>query len=405
MRESKKVKISTFGFMDMLKFKNMASEREKVIEAASDLPLPETDMINELARIFHPREQFLKIEAVIEENHDTKTFRLVPDLKRGTTRLAPFRAGSYLNISVQFGGSVVSRVYSISSSPEESFYSITVKRKLGGFLSEYLLEQAKAGDSLTAGAPSGTFVYSALRDGKNVIAAAGGTGITPFLSMAKAIADGIEDFRLTILYGARTQRDLIFQREFQRIMERTDKVKVVYILSDEQEKGFRHGLITAELIQEYMPLEKSSLKESSSKESGSKESVSVFAAGPAAMCEYLEEELKKLSLLRKNIRIEQTGGQISCEERAEYRLIMYRKGERRELPMYSDETVLTALERSGIAAPNQCRVGHCGFCRSRLLSGEYQATKQEHLRIADQEFGYFHPCCAYPLSDMEIEIY
>lgn len=384
-----KVKISPIGFMDMLKFKNMAAEREKAIETAPDTPLPTTDRINELARVFHPQQQFLRIEAIIKENKDTKTLILVPDREKGTVRIAPFKAGSYLNISVKIGDSVASRVYSISSSPNDACYRITVKRKPGGFLSEYFLNQAKEGERVTAGEPYGTMTYSSIRDGKTVIAVAGGTGITPFLSMAKAIADQREDFKLIILYGARTQDDIVFYEEFKAIMSRTDKVSVEYILSDEQKEGFRHGLISADVIREYLP----------------KESVSIFAAGPVGMCEYLEQELKKLNLPQKNIRIEQTGGSIDRQERAEYRLTVHRKGESQTIGMYTDETVLTALERSGIAAQNKCRTGGCGFCRSRLIRGKYQATAQERLRMADREFGYFHPCCSYPCSDMEIEIY
>lgn len=383
-----KVKVSLIGIMDMLKFKNVVSEREKVIEAAPETPLPKTDRINELAELFHPHQQFLRIEKIVEENKDSKTFVLAPDKERGTERIAPFKAGSYLNISLKIGDSVASRVYSISSSPKESTYSITVKRKPGGFLSEYLLGQAKVGDPVTATEPGGAMTYSPLRDGRTVVAVAGGTGITPFLSMAKAIEEGTEDFNLVILYGARTRKDIIYRQEFDRISASTDKVKVVYVLSEEKAEGYEEGFITAELIQKHLP-----------------ENGSVFAAGPVAMCEFLEKEVQKLGLAKKYVRIEQTQGQNDSAERQEYVLKVLCKGETEEMAMFSDETVLTALERNGIAAKNKCRVGGCGYCRSRLISGTYRADRHERLRAADSVFGYFHPCCSYPVSDMEIEIY
>lgn len=384
-----KVKISLIGAMDMLKFKNLTSNRAKMIEQAPETPLPKTDRVNELAKVFHPQQQFLKIETIVEENHDTKTFVMVPDTEKGTTRIAPFKAGSCLNISVMLDGSVASRVYSISSAPSDRFYSITVKRKPGGFLSEYLLDKAKVGDCIIASEPAGTMTYSAIRDGKTVVAVAGGTGITPFLSMAKAIADKTEDFCLTILYGVRTQKDIVYKTEFERICKQTEQVKVVYVLSEEQAEGFEHGFIGAELIEKYLP----------------KENASVFAAGPIALCEFLEKELQKLNLPAKNIRIEQTGEQPESKDKKEFVLTVHCKGQKETLKMDSDETVLTALERSGIAAKNRCRVGSCGFCRSKLISGNYHATKHERLRAADKQFGYFHPCCSYPVSDMEIEIY
>ena len=64
-----------------------------------------------------------------------------------------------------------------------------------------------------------------------------------------------------------------------------------------------------------------------------------------------------------------------------------------------------AFERAGLAVNNKGRVGYCGFCRSRLIKGEYHASRYERLRIADTQYHYFHPCCSYPMSDMEIEVY
>ena len=89
----------------------------------------------------------------------------------------------------------------------------------------------------------------------------------------------------------------------------------------------------------------------------------------------------------------------------EYTLTVHYRDEPHPIPARSDETVLTALERAGLAVNNKCRVGYCGFCRSRLISGEYHANRYEQLRIADKQFHYFHPCCSYPMSDMEIEVY
>lgn len=384
-----KVKVSAIGIMDMLKFKNLRQEREKMIEQAQALPLPKTDRVNQLAKIFHPEKQYLIIQQIIEENKDTKSFILAPDTQKGTTRIAPFKAGSYLNVSFVIDGSIASRVYSISSSPKEKCYKITVKRKPGGFLSNYLLDKVSVGDELTATEPAGHLTYSSIRDQKNVVAIAGGTGITPFLSMAQAIADNIEHFSLTILFGVRTQQDIVYKNEFDKIMSATSKVKVVYVLSEEKTEGFEHGFITADLIQKYLP----------------KEGASIFAAGPVALCDFLDTELKKLNLPSKNIRIERTSDEIADTQQTTYSLKIHCKGQIETLTMNSSETVLTALERSGIAAKNRCRVGSCGFCRSRLIQGKYQATRNEHLRLADKEHNYFHSCCSYPLSDMEIEIY
>lgn len=68
-------------------------------------------------------------------------------------------------------------------------------------------------------------------------------------------------------------------------------------------------------------------------------------------------------------------------------------------------TILQSLEKHGIAAPAHCRSGECGWCHSLLLSGEVYCPKHlEHRREADLDFGYIHPCCTFPLSDIAVEV-
>ena len=70
-----------------------------------------------------------------------------------------------------------------------------------------------------------------------------------------------------------------------------------------------------------------------------------------------------------------------------------------------NETLLAAMERAGLKAPSRCKSGSCGFCHSRLISGEYHVNKEhEYRRLADFKFGFIHPCCTYPESDMEIDV-
>lgn len=92
-----------------------------------------------------------------------------------------------------------------------------------------------------------------MRDEKDVVGLAGGSGITPFMSMLRAIRDGIEDFSLTLIYGCRTQADILYKDEIEEICRSTDRVKVVYVLSDEQAEGYESGFIGAEIIQKHAP--------------------------------------------------------------------------------------------------------------------------------------------------------
>lgn len=386
------VKVGLIGVFDMLKFKNLRKNRAEMIASAEAKPLPGTYRVNELAKRLHPAAQYLKIAEIVQETHDAKSFVLVPDEEAGTRELAPFKAGSYINVRTTLAGSVARRTYSLSSSPKEALegkYRITVKLKEGGFLSAWLHNEAKVGDKLTATEPGGHVTHSGIRDCKKVVALAGGSGITPFMSMAKAIDEGTEDFEMTLLYGARTEADLVFRADFDAIAARCPKVKVVYVLSEEQKEGFEAGFITAELIKKYAGAEQ----------------FSIYAVGPGAMCDLLDRELPKLGLAQKFIRMERTEDVCDAGEVKDYTLTVHYRDELHTIPARSDETVLTAFERAGLAVNNKCRVGYCGFCRSRLVKGEYHANRYEQLRIADKQFHYFHPCCSYPMSDMEIEVY
>ena len=66
---------------------------------------------------------------------------------------------------------------------------------------------------------------------------------------------------------------------------------------------------------------------------------------------------------------------------------------------------LTKQPAAGIAAPSDCRSGRCGWCRSQLLQGEvYVPQSVDGRRMADKLYGYVHPCCTFPLSDVGINV-
>lgn len=246
------VKIGLIGALDMLKFKNMAKVREQAIKAAPAKEITADYAINNSARALHPDFQELIVDKVIDHGSaSAKTFLM---RSKDGGPLAYFRAGQYLSLKLKIGESSLSRPYSISSSPKDALngvVSVTVRANPGGFAAGYLLDELKEGDEVLSSGPQGNFYYEELRDCKNVVALAGGSGITPFLSMAQAIADGTEDFDLTILAGSRTKEQILFGDELDYIAEKCNKVHVVHVLSDEEAEGFEHGFITAELIKKY----------------------------------------------------------------------------------------------------------------------------------------------------------
>lgn len=378
-------------------FNAHAAERQAKIEQAS-AAAPQMNPVNVLAKRLHPNRQYMKIAKVTELAPDTKCFRFVPDPARGTTECAPFLAGQYLDLYVDVDGRRVNRAYSISSSPRdarEGFYELTLKYVQGGLVSRYVLDNWKEGDEVELSGPAGNFYYTALRDAKTVLCLAGGSGITPFLSLANAIVDGDEDFRMVLLYGSRTEGDILYKAEFDRLAQDA-RIQVVHVLSDEEKAGYEHGFINAELIQKYAP---------------AGEPYSVFICGPQAMYRFVDKEIEKLGLIRKYVRHELFGEVHNAAAQADYpgaeqgsvKITVSIRDVTRTVTGSVNDTILQTLEKNGITVPASCRSGECGFCHSLLKSGKVYVPKAiDGRRLADLKFGGIHPCATFPLTDLEL---
>ena len=386
--------------LNPLDFTKMNPKRQAIIEAAPAKALPATDSYvpNQIAKALHPGVQYLKVAKIIEHGSDAKTFWLETDEAKGTKALAWFSAGQYLSINLEIGSMKLSRPYSLSSSPREALeghYSLTVKRVEGGLASTYILDNWTVGTEVTASEPLGVFTYEPLRDAKTVIGIAGGSGITPFRSLAKAIADGDEDAKLILLYGSRTMNDAIFQDEFKAL--EGEKFQLVNVLSHEEKEGCEHGFITAELIKKYAPAG----------------DYSIFLCGPQAMYEFVDKEIETLNLRKKFIRHELFGEYFNPAKETDYpanvapefKITVRIAGQEQTVNAPADTSILRSLEAAGIAAPAHCRSGECGWCHSKLVSGEVYCPKSvDGRREADCIYGYIHPCCSFPLSDLVIEV-
>ena len=394
------IKIGPDPRLDMAKFANMAKVREEAIQSAPANEVSGVFPINENARALHPDFLELVIEDVIDRGGaEAKTFILRrPD----GGPLPYFRAGPYVSLKLPLDGSFVTRSYSLCNSPKEALegrYVITVRANPGGFVADRLLAELKPGDKVISSSPQGFFYYEKLRDEKQVIGLAGGSGITPFLSLASAIRDGIEDFNLTLLYGSRTEDNILFREELDAIAAACPKFKVVHVLSEETKPEFESGFITAEMIRKYAP--KDAL-------------FSVYLCGPEAMYHFLKPEITKLDLPERLFRrklIDVTKTPWECEgypqeiKGKSFQITVRQGPQEWTIPASADEPVLIAIERAGIKAPSRCRAGECGWCRSRLLEGTVFIPQENELRRwADVHYGYIHPCCSFPTADLVLEV-
>ena len=369
---------------DIRRFTEMVPNRRAMIDEAPATPLPSTYAVNELSKALHPGTIPAEIVEIKDAARNCKTIVLKSKSENG--RFPYFRAGQFITLSAKIGEALVTRPYSLSSSPKqalEGYYEVTVQR--AGFFSSWLLDEAEVGTKLIVGEPSGDFYHDDIRDAKTIVAIAGGSGVTPFISMIKAIEEGSDEFDLVLIYGARTREDLIITSD----MVKNEHVKIVIVLSDEEVEGYEKGFITEEVLRRYVPKQ-----------------ASFFMCGPDAMYRFVGSEIVKTGVADTDIRREHNS--VRNREVADpktFTLTVRMRERVYEIPAKQEETLLAAMERAGLAAPSRCRSGSCGFCHSRLISGECTIPEEhDSRRKADLKFGYLHPCCTYPDSDMEIEV-
>ena len=400
------MKVNVRGHLfDLLAFSGLPNQRKKHIARAPAQPVP-VHPVNVLAQRLHPDKLHLVVTAVQDETRTSKTFRLAPEAGSATKGLPPFRAGQYLSLRAGVGGVWVTRPYSISSAPyqargNDGFYEVTIKAVADGFFSPYVLDNWKVGSRVESSAPAGFFYHEPLRDAHQVVGLAGGSGITPFRALAREIIHGGLDVDLLLLYGSSDEEDILFYNELKALeAQSAGKVRVVHVLSCAEVSlaGCEQGFITAEIMRKYADVENSSF----------------FVCGPQVMYQFVEGELAKLNLPRRRVRWEAFGEVKDIAHHAGFpaeavgkvfRTQVHINGTSVEIAAQATETVLVAMERANLAPPSHCRSGECGFCRSLLLAGDiFVLPESDGRRAADKEFGHFHPCSSYPLSDLEVKV-
>ncbi len=398
---SKKIKIRS-NFKDIRNFKELPLLRKGIINEAPDSPINANYAVNSTANFLHPQNQSLKVKQVAEIDKNVRAYILEPDTEYGTAKLSYFRAGQSISITFNINGLIISRPYTICSSPERSLddeYVIIVKKKLNGFVSQYIFNNWRKGTKVNASAPFGNFYYQPLRDAKNIVGICDNEGVSSFLSIAEAIADGTLNANLTLLYSARKEREAIMAERFDELAEKTNNFNVIYVLSDEHILKKERGFITKTLIEKYVPAGK----------------YSVFVSGSTSLYNRVLPQIAELKLENKYIRFG-LSGQIDnpsalqdFPENAKGLTFLCKVIKHGELiatiPCASEETLLVALEREGISAPAMCRSGECGFCRSKLLKGNvFIPQGADNRRLADSGYGIIHPCCSYPMSNLTLVI-
>ena len=373
--------------------------REQALANASSVPQPK-DPIRELTDQLHPLEMQFRLVSVADASPTARVFRF----ESADGHIPVFQSGQYVNFRLKIGDSLLTRPYTISSAPYEArtehpFFEVTVRRNAPYLVPDYLFDHVQVGDVLDGSMPFGTFYYEPLRDTKNLVALAGGSGITPFHSMAKEIAYGKlkGQCRLTILYGSVKSDDIILKDELDRICADCADVKVVHVLSDDPDWDGEKGFINKDIIQKY-----------------SGENTTYLFCGPLAMFQFVSKALEELGVPKYRFRhdvvnnpadISVCPGYPKGTEAKTFKITVVRGCQEDVVEAKASEPVAVALERAAIPVDTHCRNGECGFCRSQLLSGDiFVSPIGDGRREMDKQLGWFHACSAWPLSDLKIKI-
>lgn len=217
-----------------------------------------------------------QLTAIHHDTHDTKTFRFGLTAN-ATLDMLP---GDHLYVYATINGRAVKRPYTPSSTPGTTgHFDLTVKRYETGLISKYLHEQ-KVGDTVLMSGPSqgGHWV-----DGmaKKVGFVAGGTGITPMISIIRWILTKRLDVELCLVFANKAEAGIIFREEWERDVREHSNFHCYHVL-EQPPAGWSQGTgrITDDVLRRQLP-------------PPNPETV-VFLCGPPPMVDPMEATLKGL---------------------------------------------------------------------------------------------------------------
>lgn len=332
----------------------------------------------------------LQVAAVIEETADARSVVFtVPDGADIPADRLRYSPGQFLTLRVPSDrtGSVA-RCYSLSSSPlTDDQLTVTVKRTVDGYASNWLCDNAHAGMRIHVLAPSGTFVPKNLDTDFLLLAA--GSGITPMMAICKsALAEGSGN--VTLIYANRDENSVIFAATLRELAAKyPDRLTVVHWLETVQ--GLPSAAALATLAAPHAARD-------------------AFICGPGPFMAAAEEALRQAGTPDERIHIEvfkslesDPFAAVVIEEdtsdEGPATAVVTLDGETHEISWPRSAKLLDVLLAKGLDAPFSCREGHCGACAVLKKSGEVQMAINDVLESSDLEEGLILGCQAKPLSD------
>jgi ferredoxin-NADP reductase len=327
------------------------------------------------------------VKRVVRETEDTVS--VVFDVPADLSDVFRYEAGQFVTLDAPVSSLPVRRCYSMSSSPAtDPDLRVTVKRVPGGRVSNWLNDAVSEGTALSVSPPAGRFLL-AEGDG-DVVLFAGGSGITPVLSIIKTVM-ATTPRRARLLYANRDRASVIFAGELAALQRRyADRLAVAEHLDDER------GFLTEEDVRAFG--------------SGARDA-DYYVCGPAGFMETVEGGLARFGAARPRIHLERftvdetnVGAPVVVvPDRVE---VSMEVGGKKTVSAYRPGTTLLQTARAaGIGAPSSCELGTCGTCIARLAEGAAAMRHNEVLSDEEVAEGWVLTCQAVPTTSIVRLIY
>jgi len=344
--------------------------------------------------------------------HDLRVRRIEPDTPEASIvsfevppelrEVFGFTQGQYLTLRATVDGQDLRRSYSICAGVDDGELRVGVRKVQGGVFSHWINEQLKPGDRISVMAPQGRFfVPIEPQARRHHVGIAGGSGITPILSIMKTVLGREPGSRFTLIYGNRMLRSTMFKEELEDLKNRyMTRLVLHHVFSDDPtDAPLNMGLMNRDKIAEFLAgvLPAQSIDQ-------------VYVCGPFQMNDEAEAALLAAGVPEDRIHIErfglapQAGGAVMHQaqpgDAEAAKVVIVRDGFRREIEFRKDQpSILDAASAAGLEVPFSCTSGVCGTCRAKLLEGEVRMERNFALDKAEVAGGFVLTCQAHPLTE------
>jgi ring-1,2-phenylacetyl-CoA epoxidase subunit PaaE len=313
-----------------------------------------------------------------------------------------FKAGQHLTLRADIEGEEVRRNYSLCTAPAGGELMVTVKRIGGGLFSNWVGDHLRAGDTLDVMTPHGSFTtdFDPARQ-RHLVGIAGGSGITPVISLIRTALQEEPHTRFTLLYGNRDSNSVIFLEALAQLKDRyLDRFELYHFLAEEeQDIDLFNGMLDQAMCEAAIE-----------RLIGDPASVDDwFICGPGPMMDAAETVLLARNVDKARIHIERfTADRPSAALAAEMAQLQTQAagttvavtldGRTRKIP-FSEANILDSARAAGLPAPFASKAGVCATGRARVTSGMVEMAARYGLTDEEVADGYVLTCQSVPVGD------